>query len=53
MTATPVDGLGNFVLSALSPGTYELLLAGPDLEIHVQHIQVGDVGREHKDGEVQ
>jgi hypothetical protein len=53
VTATPVDELGSFFLSALSPGTYELILAGPELEIHVQHIQVGDVEQEHKDSETQ
>jgi hypothetical protein len=45
-----VDKLGNFVFSALLPGTYELILAGPDLEIHVQDIPIENARTEGRDG---
>lgn len=51
VTTEPVDELGNFVLPGLLPGAYELILAGSDLEIHVQQIQVGDVEGERGEGE--
>jgi hypothetical protein len=43
VATAPVDELGNFVLPGLLPGAYELILAGPDLEIHIQHVQVGNM----------
>jgi len=49
VTGAPVDDLGNFVLPALLPGEYELILAGPELEIHIQHIQVGNVQAENQE----
>ena len=51
--SAPVDDLGNFVLPALLPGEYELILAGPKLEIHIQHIQVGDIEGTRQDSEEQ
>lgn len=36
-----VDEVGNFILSNLPPGRYELILSGPDLEIHIQGLGVG------------
>lgn len=40
-TTAEIDELGNFVLTGLSSGEYRLLIIGPDLEIHIQQIQVG------------
>jgi hypothetical protein len=40
-----------FVIPALPTGEYELILAGTELEIHVQHIQVGDVQERREDVE--
>jgi hypothetical protein len=37
---TDVDELGNFVLGIPGPGVYELILAGPDGEIHIQNLEV-------------
>ena len=37
---TPVDEFGNFVLAELAPGIYELIVSGPDFEIHVQELSV-------------
>lgn len=37
---TPVDEIGNFVFTGLAPGTYELIVSGPDFEIHVQELVV-------------
>jgi hypothetical protein len=36
-----VDELGNFVIPNLAPGSYELILSGPEIEIHIQDLQVG------------
>ncbi len=33
---TSVDEIGNFLISPLSPGHYDLTLLGPDKEIHIQ-----------------
>jgi hypothetical protein len=38
-----VDELGNLALSGLEPGQYELILAGPEVEIHIQQVQVGEI----------
>lgn len=35
---TRIDEIGNFVLPHLEPGRYELIVGGPDLEIHVQEL---------------
>lgn len=35
-----VDELGNFIAPALAPGVYDLILQGPETEIHVQGFQV-------------
>lgn len=47
--ATEVDELGNFVLTSLVAGEYDLILAGSDLEIHVQQVQVGGMERTQQD----
>lgn len=36
----PVDELGNFVISGLSSGTYQLIITGLEEEIHVQSLEV-------------
>jgi hypothetical protein len=36
----PVDEYGNFVFTGLPPGAYELIVSGPDFEIHVQKLTV-------------
>lgn len=36
----PVDEFGNFVFAGLSPGMYELIVSGPDFEIHLQELIV-------------
>ena len=51
VTTTAVDELCNFVLPGLLPGEYELVLAGPKLEIHVQRVQVGGMEGERQDDE--
>jgi anti-sigma factor RsiW len=35
-----VDDLGNCCLAGLAPGAYELILAGPGLEVHIHDVQV-------------
>jgi hypothetical protein len=40
VAVVPVDELGNFVLPNLAPGTYDLILSGPGVEIHVPELQV-------------
>jgi hypothetical protein len=35
-----VDNLGNWVVSGLAPGLYELIFSGPDLEIHIQSVSI-------------
>lgn len=41
VTTVPVDELGNFVISGLAPGSYELFLSGPEIEIHIQDLEIG------------
>jgi len=38
--SVPVEELGNFLIPDLTPGRYELILSGPDLEIHVQNLEI-------------
>lgn len=40
ITTVPVDELGNFVISGLAPGSYELLLSGPEIEVHIQDLTI-------------
>jgi anti-sigma factor RsiW len=35
-----VEDVGNFVISNLAPGRYELIVSGPELEIHIQELEV-------------
>lgn len=41
-TTLPVDELGNFVISGLAPATYELIVSGPETEVHIQDFAVND-----------
>jgi hypothetical protein len=41
LTEVSVDELGNFVIPGLEPAKYELILSGPETEIHIQTLQVG------------
>lgn len=40
VASVEVDELGNFIISGLSSGHYELILAAPTAEIHVQDVAV-------------
>jgi hypothetical protein len=35
-----VDELGNFVIPDLAPRNYELILSGPEIEIHIQELEI-------------
>jgi hypothetical protein len=43
-----VDELGNFAISGLAPGRYELSLSGPQIEIHIQDLEIGSQGRAYQ-----
>jgi hypothetical protein len=40
VTTTFIDGIGNFLLTHLSPGLYDFVLLGPDTEIRIQSLTV-------------
>jgi hypothetical protein len=40
VTSAEVDELGNFTLSGLEPGQYEIFLSGPDVEIQIKDLEV-------------
>jgi len=40
ITTTAVDEIGNFIISHLAPGYYELILTGPNMKIHIQSLLV-------------
>lgn len=40
VTTVSVDDLGNFVVSNLVSGSYELILSGPEVEIHIQALEI-------------
>ncbi len=40
LATSDLDDLGNFVMTGLEPGDYELILAGPETEIHVQSLSL-------------
>jgi hypothetical protein len=40
ITVAAVDELGNFVMSDVVSGSYELILSGPEVEIHVQALEI-------------
>jgi hypothetical protein len=41
VTSVTVEDLGNFAIPGVSPGSYELILGGPEVEIHIQDLKVG------------
>lgn len=40
IATTPVDELGTFVIPNIAPGNYELILSGPEVEIHIQGLEI-------------
>ena len=40
VAVVPVDDLGNFTIPDLGPGSYDLILSGPQTEIHIQELQI-------------
>jgi hypothetical protein len=40
VASVAVDDLGNFRVSGLASGDYELILAGPSIEIHIQELTI-------------
>ena len=40
VATAPIEELGNFALSNVAPGSYELILSGPMLEIHIAGLEV-------------
>jgi hypothetical protein len=40
VTTVTVDELGTFVIPNLTPGTYELILSSPEMEIHIQTLTI-------------
>lgn len=40
LTRVPVDDLGNFLFLQLFPGRYELIVTGPETEIHIQTLDI-------------
>jgi anti-sigma factor RsiW len=40
VTSAEVDELGNFTLSGLEPGNYEIFLSGADVEIQIKDLEV-------------
>jgi hypothetical protein len=41
VASVTVEELGNFAIPGVSPGSYELILGGPEVEIHIQDLEVG------------
>ncbi len=41
VAVVPIDELGNFVIPGLEVGSYDLIVGGPRLEIHIQELEVG------------
>ena len=44
VATVPVDEQGNFVIPNLAPASYELMLSGPAIEVHIQDLKVGTSG---------
>ncbi|MEZ4726379.1 MAG: hypothetical protein R3E79_04515 [Caldilineaceae bacterium] len=40
VATTMVDELGNFVIAALAPGAYDLILSSDKTEVHIQDLQI-------------
>ena len=41
IASVEVEELGNFAIPDLTPGSYELILSGPEVEIHIQDLEIG------------
>ena len=39
-TTVPVDELGNFVIPGIAPGSYELILSSPEMEIRIEALKI-------------
>lgn len=39
VSRTPVDDLGNFCFASIASGSYELILTGPGVEVHIQDLE--------------
>jgi anti-sigma factor ChrR (cupin superfamily) len=37
-----IDELGNLIIPGVEPANYELILSGPDIEIHIQELPIGE-----------
>ncbi len=37
----PVDELGNLFIADMAPGSYDLILSGPEIEVHIRDLDVG------------
>lgn len=42
LVTVPVGETGGFFITSLTAGSYELILAGPEVEIHIQELDVGN-----------
>lgn len=40
VTTASVEDIGTFVIPNLAPGSYELMLSGPEVEIHIQALEI-------------
>jgi hypothetical protein len=40
LATVPVDELGNFILPNVRCGRYELMLSGPEIDIHIQDLEI-------------
>jgi len=41
IAAVPVDELDSFVIPSVAPGSYELVLSGPDLDLVIRDLEIG------------
>ena len=41
VAAAPVDELGNFVIPGIAAGIYDLIVTGPQIEMHIEKLEVG------------
>lgn len=41
IAAAPIDELGNFVIGDLEAGSYDLIVSGQQLEVHIEELEVG------------
>jgi hypothetical protein len=41
IAAAPLDELGNFVIPDIAAGSYDLIVTGPRVEVHIENLDVG------------